>query len=280
MSDFTRTRSCGSTFFPTAETTSAGCSCGSSAVTSVSAPCPSPSQSGGGSGSTCTCCKASMRDALKLLCSNAVSDLVDFDSFAFITDDNFVGAEPSCMYDDARDNLNCLSGTFRRFSPCNCDMIDIAGRVTAPYCSNLEVSEASLCALAAIAFQIRPVCGEPNQNGCGCGCGCGSTCCSTDTNLYRYRRVRDLLQNELLATDRPCGECVCNCDCTNDCCCTTGVLNALSNTSLNKRTTLVAGLLTLRNVTALGTIGNVLVLGNEEDGRFYFVCANKVEFLA
>lgn len=220
----------------------------------------------------CSCCKASMRQALRLLCSNRISDLLDFDGFAFVTDDLVVGAQPVPMCPTAKDNLSDLKGTFRRFSPCNCDLIDIEGCAHGPFGPLIEVDQATLCALSAIVFQVQGCGGESTTPTTNCDC--------LTTPEARYRRVRDLLQCELSTIDRACGECVCHCDCTDDCCCAEGVLAALSGLSLNKRATLIAGLLALRNVTVLGTIGNVLVLGNDEDFRFYFVCANKVEMLA
>lgn len=291
MSDMTRSRGCGAPLLPTAaeETAlrsaacaaqsdrSCGCSggCGESCpVVRPSCPCGGGSGSGNGSDSVgCGCCKASMREALKLLCCNQVSDLLDFDGFAFVTDDLIVGAQPMTMTGDSKDNLGPLSGTFRRFSPCNCDLIDIAGCAYGPFGALIDVDQATLCSLSAIVFQVK---------GCGVGTSTPPTtnCDCLTTPEARYRRVRDLLQCQLSAVDRACGECICHCDCTDDCCCAQGVLAALSGVSLNKRATLIAGLLALRNVTVLGTTGNVLVLGNDDDNRFYFVCANKVEMLA
>lgn len=296
MSDFTRSRGCGAPLFTTAaeETAlrstactaqtdrlgrSCGCSggCGeSSPIVRPSCPCLCGGTGNGGSDSDsvgCGCCKASMREALKLLCCNQVSDLLDFDGFAFVTDDLVVGAQPVCMSECSKDNLGPLSGTFRRFSPCNCDLIDIEGCAYGPFGALIDVDQATLCSLSAIAFQVQ---------GCGSGAPAASAtnCDCLTTPETRYRRVRDLLQCQLSTVDRACGECVCHCDCTDDCCCAQGVLAALSGVSLNKRATLIAGLLALRNVTVLGTIGNVLVLGNDDDYRFYFVCANKVEMLA
>ena len=43
--------------------------------------------------------------------------------------------------------------------------------------------------------------------------------------------------------------------------------------------TLAAGLLVVRGVQLLGTVGNVLVLANEADDRLYFVCVNSVQFI-
>lgn len=300
MSDFTRSRGCGAPLMTAADETalrsaacaaraaasecasSCGCAaagCGCSAATcgcsaaspTVRSSCPCGSGNGGNNGGDsdegCGCCKASMRQAMRLLCSNKISDLLDFDGFAFVTDDLVVGAQPVTMCPTAKDNLSELCGTFRRFSPCNCDLIDIEGTAYGPFGSLIEVEQATLCALSAIVFQVTEASSAP------CSCDC------LTTPEARYRRVRDLLQCELSTIDRACGECVCHCDCTDDCCCAEGVLAALSGLSLNKRATLIAGLLALRNVTVLGTIGNVLVLGNDDEYRFYFVCANKVEML-
>lgn len=301
MSEMTRSRGCGAPLFTTAaeEITlrsascgvqtdrSCGCSGNCSSGRGESCPivrpsCPCPCGGGntgsigtGGTGSDsvgCECCKASMREALKLLCCNQVSDLLDFDGFAFVTDDLVVGAQPVCMSECSKDNLGPLSGTFRRFSPCNCDLIDIEGCAYGPFGALIDVDQATLCSLSAIAFQVQGCAGGPAAPTTDCDC--------VTTPEARYRRVRDLFQCQLSAVDRACGECVCHCDCTDDCCCAQGVLAALSGVSLNKRATLIAGLLALRNVTVLGTIGNVLVLGNDDDYRFYFVCANKVEMLA
>lgn len=292
MSDFTRSRGCGAPLFTTAAEETAlrsatcaartdhSCSCGcgeSSHIVRPSCPCPCGDTGSGvnGNGSDsvgCGCCKASMREALKLLCCNQVSDLLDFDGFAFVTDDLVVGAQPVCMSECSKDNLGPLSGTFRRFSPCNCDLIDIEGCAYGPFGALIDVDQATLCSLSAIAFQVQGCAGGSAAPTANCDC--------LTTPEARYHRVRDLLQCQLNSVDRACGECICHCDCTDDCCCAQGVLAALSGVSLNKRATLIAGLLALRNVTVLGTIGNVLVLGNDDDYRFYFVCANKVEMLA
>lgn len=332
MSDFTRSRGCGAPLFTAADETSlrsscaiddecrscgceSACSCGGTSGRSSGCGCGcngsassngngSANSNGGGSSNTegCTCCKASMRQAMRLLCSNRISDQLDFDGFAFVTDDLIVGARPTHMSCDRKDNLKDLDGTFRRFSPCNCDLIDIEGRAFGPFGCLIDVDQATLCSLSAIVFQVRGAegrrgddddddrgddrdCDRDHDRDCDRDRDCGrdrdrDRDCDCSCVERRFRRVRDLLQCELNTFDRTCGECVCHCDCTDDCCCAEGVLAALSGLSLNKRATLIAGLLALRNVTVLGTIGNVLVLSNEEEHRFYFVCANKVEMLA
>lgn len=248
-----------------------GCGCAAEAAETAEAAEVSVSRHPHRDRDNCTCCKMSLRDALRLLCSDEVSDYVDFDAFAFLTEANAVGALPRAMGSNDVDNLGPLSATFRRFTPGTCDLIDVEGTVYTPFGRTADVEEASLCALTAIAFQLRTPDDEVQTV---------SGCCCAETAASQFRRVRDLLQNELEETCRPCGQCQSGCDCRDDCCCAEGVLRTLSNASMNQRTTLTAGQLSLRNAIALGSVGSVLVLANEEDYRFYFVCANKVEFLA
>lgn len=296
MSDFTRSRGCGAPLF-TSDCSDSSCesscvspcgtSCGSACSCAAESLCPAVPMPAPRScqctppasdADACGCCKASMRRALKLLCCNQISDLLDFNGFAFVTDDLIVGAQPEKMCECSKDNLGPLCGTFRRFSPCNCDLIDIEGLAYGPFGCLVEVDQATLCSLSALVFQVQgesPSCPGAAPLPMMCECSAMPT-----TPEGRYLRVRNLLQCQLDRIDSNCGDCVCRCDCTDDCCCADSVLAALSSMSLNKRATLVAGLLALRNVSVLGTIGNVLVLGNDTDNRFYFVCANKVEMLA
>lgn len=80
------------------------------------------------------CCKKSMREALELLRYDALRPFVNFNQFAFISDFFIVGANLVGIDLSAppKDNLSGLDGTFERFSACNCDLIDIAGRVSYP----------------------------------------------------------------------------------------------------------------------------------------------------
>lgn len=247
-----------------------GCACGAEAAEAAETSEAASERHHHRDRDNCTCCKRSLREALRLLCSDEISDYVDFDAFAFLTEANAVGALPRAMGSNDVDNLGPLNGTFRRFTPGTCDLIDVEGTVYTPFGRTVDVEEASLCALSAIAFQLRAPQGETQTTGC----------CCTESAAAQFRRVRDLLQDQLEETCRPCGQCRSDCDCRDDCCCSEGILRTLSNMTMNKRTTLTAGQLSLRGATALGTVGTVLVLANEEDYRFYLVCANKVEFLA
>lgn len=75
------------------------------------------------------CCKKSMVEAMKLLCNTELSDIIDFEKFAFLSKQFTVGARLVLLKigSEEKDNLSNLDGTFKRFAPCNCDLIDISG---------------------------------------------------------------------------------------------------------------------------------------------------------
>lgn len=99
-----------------------------------------------------------------------------------------------------------------------------------------------------------------------------------EATTRNYRCLKQLLSQRLNPCNSRCGVCACSCDCE-DCCCTAGVLGVLSDSNSSRKATLAAGQLILQGVTLLGTLGNVLVLANDETQRIYFVCAAKVQFL-
>ena len=113
---------------------------------------------------TC-CCKPSMVEALRLLCSTELANLVDFDAFFFLTDSLAVGG-PLTIPASAPDNIGALTASFRRFSPCNCDLIDVNGTAyfTTPGTSTAAlaaVDQLSLCSVKAVAFGLAdPDCPE------------------------------------------------------------------------------------------------------------------------
>lgn len=281
------------------------------------------------------CCKKSMIEALKLLCNTELANLIDFEKFAFLTDNFIVGARLVLLRlgSDEKDNLSNLDAKFKRFSPCNCDLIDIEG--TAAYTVPLPLSitdlaeqitilienvidivgqqegilgtavdilkellrifdpsdfgqevlkaildflidyfttiptvdAASLCSIETIAFEAKREDTLP-----------ASDITRDELAEKNYQQAKLILQNQLDRKPRKCGECNCNCKC-DDCCCTDSILNELFNSNLSRKITLTAGNLTLREATILGVKGDVLVLSNDKKRRFYFVCANTVQFL-
>lgn len=215
---------------------------------------------------TC-CCKASMVEALHLLCNTELANLVDFDAFFFLTDSLTVGGGLKVPCSEP-DNICDLDASFRRFSPCNCDLIDVDGTayfaIPGAACTALEdVEQLSLCSIKAIAFGLT----EPD---------CPEECPDA---VYRraVRIIRRAIRSECGETSA-CATCTPHCDCE-DCCCDTGILTELASRNLSRLATLTVGSLVLQNVTVLGAVGSVLVLANEEQERIYFVCVSNVEAL-
>ncbi len=211
------------------------------------------------------CCKPAMAEALRLLCSECLSSVVDFNAFFFLTDALAVGS-PLAIPGTDTDNITTPTASLERFSPCNCDLLEVSGvaYATVPGSTTVvmeDVDQLSLCALKAVAFQIEPsVCDDECE----------------DTN-YRQavRAIRRAIRAEGGDTNA-CGTCGAHCDC-DDCCCAAGVVRELSSRNLSRQATLVAGTLVLQNVTVLGSIGSALVLADEALSRVYLVCANAVE---
>ena len=252
------------------------------------APAPQPPQVEEG-----CCCKQSFRAALGLLCDERISSLLDFDTAAFLTGTYTAGTTltggkpaaggaggqadvgagdkpaPPCDPSDASDNLRALSGSFRRFSPCSCDLLDIdaelytaAGRPV-----GFTAAQINLCELDAVAIQAAAACPEGDLT-------------AQEVTARNFRCVRSLLAQRLNPVGSPCGAAYCSCACDGrDCCCAAGLLSTLAQNNLSRRVTLAAGLLVVRGVQLLGTVGNVLVLANEADDRLYFVCVNSVQFI-
>ncbi len=248
------------------------------------------------------CCKQSFRAALGLLCDQRISSLLDFDTAAFITDGYVAGttlqdrkphsstAESEAGNDTASgtqaypgpggkptppdpnrpsDNLRDLSGSFRRFAPCSCDLLDISAKVytsSGKDCS-FTATQVNLCELDAVVIQGAAAAAEGDLT-------------SAEATARNFRCVRAALAQRLSFHGDPCGQSCCSCACDGrDCCCAAGLLGALAQNNLSRRVSLVAGLLVLQNVTLLGTVGNVLVLSNDTDDRLYFVCVNSVQFI-
>jgi len=212
------------------------------------------------------------------LCDQQISSLLDFDATAFLTDTYSAGAalEPPsrsgshCPSDMPTDNLpDTLTGTFRRFSPNNCDLIDVDAAVfNADGDEVFTATQLSLCHLDAVVIQGAAATAEGDFN-------------ATEATARNFRCVRSRLARRLNPCDDSCSPvCSCSCVCdSGDCCCAAGLLATLAQNNISRRVSLVAGLLVLTGVTLLGTVGNVLVLSNDTDNRLYFVCVNSVQFI-
>lgn len=271
-------------------------------------------------------CRDAFATALRLLCSGDLTGVVDFGSFAFITSDYLIGSYRTCPcgqtgpYDNLADDL---TGSFNRFTPCSCDLIDISGNVydatpTAELSSvsalftalseNLDgVSDVDdlIAALAAVADRVNPESANfrpdlaaaftPLLGGCGCPeisvdevslCSlCAIAFEATGTGTVQnanYANLKQVLMQMLrpaAPTCPPCAPpqpqpCTIPAGCEN-----TGLLGVLDRCGMIHSLSLTAGPLLLVDVQLLGSIGNVLILANDNDNRIYFVCSDCVEFV-
>ena len=199
-------------------------------------------------------CRRGFVQNLQMLLRTGLSSLVDFQQFAYVTPDFLVGATlvAPTVGTGAYDNLSdTLTGVFSRFTHCDCDNIDASGPVTMPAVgestTGVTVSRLSLCDLLAVVFTVT-----------------GDT---EEIITENYQSARALLQT-LLQGRRRRGE-----DfppypdpCCHDCCDCAPTFGSGGTVSL------VAGDLLVANATVLGAMGGVLVLANDTDQRFYFVC--------
>ena len=220
---------------------------------------------------TC-CCKASMVEALHLLCGTELADLVDFDAFFFLTENLSVGGYLT-VPGGSPDNISGLDASFRRFSPCNCDLIDVDGAryFTDPGSATAAldaVDQLTLCSVKALAFGLT----DPD--------------CPEDCPDAVYRRTLRAIRRAIRAEGGEISSCATcggngatpHCDC-DDCCCDSGILTELASRNLSRLATLTAGDLILQNVTVLGAVGSVLILADDSLERIYFVCVSQIEAL-
>lgn len=235
------------------------CSC-----RSVRLPDPEPLQVDEG-----CCCKQSFRAALGLLCGEELSSLLDFDQAAFLTDSYVAGATLTETIDPTgpADNLLTLDGSFRRFTPCSCDLLDISAALVSPpaVSTGLTATQVSVCQLTAVVIGLAETTAEGDLT-------------AEEVAARNFRRVKRLLAQRL----DPCAVCQedsCAFGDCQDCCCSSGLLSTLARGNLSRQVSLSAGPLLLVGVTLLGAAGSVLVLANDADQRIYFVCVNDVQFL-
>ncbi len=230
------------------------------------------------------CCKQSFRAALSLLCDERISSLLDFDIAAFLTGTYAAGtvltpitppeegaAAPAAVVPTVTpaDNLGVPTGSFRRFAPCSCALLDISAELytAAGAAVGFTAAQVNLCELDAVVIQGAAATAEGDLT-------------AEEVAARHFRCVRSLLAQRLSPIGSPCGQTACSCACDGrDCCCAAGLLSTLAQNNLSRRVSLTAGLLVLHNVQLLGTVGNVLVLANEANNRLYFVCVNSVQFI-
>lgn len=276
--------------------------------------CPNGTVAGAALSSSCVC-RDSFVQALQMLLRGGLSAYIDFTGFGFIADSVLVGANLTQPDTDAAayDNLNdVLSATFSGFTPGACNYVDVSGDVYRPDVSpsvagclngllnaviqnadtagstdlatlvaalntlvgqtttgsgtentalitalntalacnavtGLQVSRLSLCNLRAIAF-------EP----------AGDTENAVNAN---YAAARQLMMNII---QPPCQNA---CPPYPDPCSSPEFFVAGRTVSVS------AGPLEVSGAVVLGRIGNVLVLANDTDQRFYFICTDGADII-
>lgn len=214
----------------------------------------------------CGCaCASGMAAALELLCDARIAELVDFSQFAFVTDGFVLGSSLSCPDTStaAYDNLTGpLAGVFEQITPSTCDNLEVSGQIYYPVsvcsdttcCANgpaFEASEVALCAIRAVAFSA-------------------STAEASETAESNARLLRRYLWQALHCSP-----------CPPETLPTKATPCDSSGGSIGRRRTLsvTAGPLLVANAAVLGMVGDVIVLANDTDSRFYFICNDAVDFI-
>lgn len=181
--------------------------------------------------------------ALQMLLRSGLSGLVDFQAMAFVSDTFLVGStiiQP--LIAESYDNLaDTLTASFSGFTPCACEYLDVAGTLYLPAGpgtdTGITVSRIALDDVHAVAFGTA---GDAE-----------------------YQSARALM-SRILHPDA----CRDACPPYPDPCCEPCDVNS---PAVGRTVALVLGAVVIVGAVVLGKIGNVLVLANDTDQRFYFV---------
>ncbi len=210
-------------------------------------PCQSPQASCQQEPPRCACAE-DFRKLLHLICGAQLRPLIDFAAFAFLSDFYILGsaleAPDAGIVPD--DNLADPAGTYVCGSD-SCETVTVSGVLYPPEVGGTPlattVTQAALCRLTAIAFEALEVDGDATAN---------------------FQTISQAL-SQLLRPNPPqdCGS----------------MIDALTSAAAVRTSTVAAGPLIIANSAILGQLGDVLVMANSTDSRFYFVCANKIDFI-
>jgi len=196
----------------------------------------------------CPCTNA-FRAILDLLCSPQLSSLINQSAFAFIGSDYVLGATITAATPSdptPNDNLSALTGVYS--CGISCDTVSASGPLSPVTAGSddaaIGITQAVLCDLTAIAFDAVDTDTTPNTN---------------------FQTISQVLSQALQpnSIQLPCPA---------------SGAGTLLRSAAARTITLTAGALVLRGVTVLGELGDVLVLANSTDSRFYLVCADRIGF--
>ena len=212
-------------------------------------PCPQPPQQAPQpTQRPCCPCGEDFRKALDLICCPQLRFAVDFSSFAFVTDDYVLGTPVTTPPTDTApsDNLTEPVGVYTCGGD-SCETITVSGTLYPAAADSAALSpvvtQAALCRLTAIAFAAAT---------------------TTEPIATNFQTISQTL-GQLLRPQKH-----------NDCC---SVADALTTAAAVRASTVVAGPLVVQNSTIIGQIGSILVMANSTDSRFYFICANAIDFM-
>ena len=205
-------------------------------------PCPPEPQRPG-----CPCANE-FRHLLNLICGTQLRPLIDFTSFAFVSDFYLLGTTliAPVVGTAPSDNLADPAGTYICGSD-GCETATVSGQLYAPTVEStalgITVTQAALCRLKALSFDALAVDGDATAN--------FQTISQTLSQLLRPQRPQD------------CGS----------------MIDALTGAAAIRASTVAAGPLVISNSAILGQMGDVLVMANSTDNRFYFICANQIDYI-
>lgn len=214
-------------------------------------PCPSqqPCQQESAAPQQSGCpCSEDFRRALDLLCCPRLRPLVDFNTFAFVTNFYILGAALTTPVTGTApgDNLDDPAGSYVCGGD-SCEALTVSGVLYPPEAGAAAlastVTQVALCRLNAIAF------------------GAAAADDSAETGFQTLSQTL----GQLLRPKKPK-------DCDN-------LADALTNAAAVRASTVTTGPLIVENSTILGQLGDILVMANSTDSRFYFICTEKIDFL-
>lgn len=238
-------------------------------------PCPPPPLRAEEADINCGCgcsCAAGLVGALQLLCDPRFASLIDFAGFTFVTDQFVLGSSLNCPAAEttAYDNLTGpLDAEFVRINTNSCDRLEVSGQIyypipvcaeppvpvdpsrCCPFGPGFTASKISLCSIVAVAFTVVPF---PTPN------GLAEAYQQAKLQFWQALHPGRPPMPSMPARPTPC-------DSTED------------SISGRRAVSLTAGPLLVANAAVLGSVGDVLVLANDEDSRFYFVCSSTVDLL-
>ena len=199
-----------------------------------------------------TCCRCACGDEfrrlLDRLCCDGLRPLIDFSTFAFVSDHYVLGSALTTLPDGTApaDNLAAPAGTYVCGSD-SCETVTVSGLLYPPDTTGTAltaaVTQAVLCQMKAISFDALAVDQDAAAN--------FQTISQSLSRFLRPNRTPD------------CGT----------------MIDALTGAAAVRTSTVAVGPLVVANSAILGQLDNVLVMANSTDNRFYFICANEIDYI-